>query len=176
MPHTAIAWPCFSRGLMSSRIDCDSGTSEAPKIPCSKRDATICVSVSDKPHSAEATVKPPIEKISSRLTLSRSDSQPVSGVAIAAATIYEVSTHVISSCDADSVPCMCGSATLAMVLSSVWISVASMIETVIIGRLSGAAVLVGEETEDMDERGRRYSKHAYYIGCANARHRELCGG
>ena len=67
----------------------------------------------------------------------------MSGVAIAAATMYDVSTHVISSCDADSVPCICGSATLAIVLSSVWISVASMIEMVIIGRLSGAAALAG---------------------------------
>jgi hypothetical protein len=46
------------------------------------------------------------------------------------------------------------------VLSSVWINVASMIETVIIGRLSGAAALVGEESEDMRERDLRYSKHA----------------
>ena len=119
---------------MSSRIDCDSGTSAAPNTPCSRRAPTICTSVSDSPHSADATVKPAIDTISSRFTLSRSDSQPVSGVAIAAATIYEVSTHVISSCDADSVPRMCGSATFAIVLSRVWISVASMIDRVSIGR------------------------------------------
>src|ERR1700744_1579932 len=163
MPHPAMAWPCFSRGLMSSRMDCDSGTNDAPKIPCSKRDATICVSVSDNPHSADDTVKPPIAKISRRLTLSRSDSQPVSGVAIAAATMYEVSTHVISSCDADSVPCICGSATLAMVLSSVCIRVASMIETVIMGRLSAAVLLPDEVSADMDGRlgyAEKDSKHA----------------
>src|SRR5260370_1455575 len=67
MPHTAIAWPCFSRGLMSSRMDCESGTSEAPKIPCSNRDATICARLSDNPHSADATVKPPI-RLSVRLS------------------------------------------------------------------------------------------------------------
>src|SRR5471032_873658 len=149
MPQTAIAWPCFSRGLMSSRIDCESGTSEAPKIPWSNRDATSCARLSDNPHSADAIVKPPIEMISRRFVLSRSDNQPVSGVAIAAATMYDVRTQVISSCDADSVPCICGSATLAIVLSSVWISVASMIERVIIGRLRGAAVLAGEEADDM---------------------------
>jgi hypothetical protein len=136
---------------MSSRIDCESGTSEAPKIPCSNRDATICARLSDNPHSAEATVKPAIDMISRRFVLSRSDNQPVSGVAIAAATMYDVSTHVISSCDADSVPCICGSATLAIVLSSVWISVASMIETVSMGRLSGVATtaLAGIDSEDI---------------------------
>ena len=87
IPQIAIAWPCFSRGLMSSRIDCDSGTSAAPNTPCSRRAPTICTSVSASPHSADATVKPAIDTISSRFTLSRSDSQPVSGVAIAAATI-----------------------------------------------------------------------------------------
>jgi hypothetical protein len=97
------------------------------------------------------------------LTLNRSDSQPVSGVAMAAATMYEVSTHVISSCEADSVPCMCGSATLAMVLSSVCIRVASMIETVIMGRLSAAVLLPDEVSADMDGRlgyAEKDSKHA----------------
>jgi hypothetical protein len=58
---------------------------------------------------------------------------------MAAATMYEVSTQVISSCDADSVPCICGRATLAIVLSSVCISVASMIDSVIMPRFKGAA-------------------------------------
>ncbi len=151
MPHTAIACPCFSRGLISSRMDCDSGTSDAPKMPCSSRDATICARVSDIPQNAEAMVKPVIEMASRRLTLSRSDSQPVSGVAIAAATMYEVSTQVISSCDADRLPCMCGSATLAMVLSSVWIRVAAMIAMVIMGRLSGISTRPATASEDMDK-------------------------
>ncbi len=42
-PQIAIAWPCFSRGLMSSRTACDSGTSAAPKTPCSRRKSTISV-------------------------------------------------------------------------------------------------------------------------------------
>ncbi|GAB2448458.1 hypothetical protein GCM10027081_57760 [Cupriavidus yeoncheonensis] len=67
--------------------------------------------------------------------------------------MYEVSTHVISSCEADSVPCICGSATLAMVLSSVWISVASMIETVIIGRFSGVSAPACRAMEDMEVGG-----------------------
>ena len=36
-PHTAIAWPCRSRGLMSMMTDCDSGASAAPKAPCRMR-------------------------------------------------------------------------------------------------------------------------------------------
>ena len=47
------------------------------------------------PHSAEAQVKPMIETRNSGLRPKRSASQPVSGVMIAAATMYEVSTQVI---------------------------------------------------------------------------------
>src|ERR1700758_958777 len=53
---------------------------------------------------------------------------------IAAATMYEVSTQVIWSCVADRLPCMRGSATLAMVLSSACRIDASMIVTVIMPR------------------------------------------
>ena len=56
-------------------------------------------------------------------------SQPVAGVAIAAATMYEVRTQEIWSCVADSEPCMFGSATFAIVVSSACISVASMTDT-----------------------------------------------
>ena len=50
---------------------------------------------------------------------------------IAAATMYEVSTQVIWSCVAESDPWMCGSATLAIVLSSACMIEASITETVI---------------------------------------------
>src|ERR1700760_4574244 len=53
---------------------------------------------------------------------------------MAAATMYEVSTQVIWSCELCSAPCMCGSATLAIVVSSACMIVASMMETVIIPR------------------------------------------
>ncbi len=55
----------------------------------------------------------------SRLRPNCPASQPVSGVMMAAATMYEVSTQVIWSWVADSEPCILGRATLAMVLSSV---------------------------------------------------------
>src|SRR3984957_20445933 len=166
MPHTAMACPCFSRGLISSRMDCDKGTSDAPKIPCSSREATICVKVSESPQNADASMNPAIEITSKRLSLSRSESHPVSGVAMAAAMMYDVNTHVISSCDADKLPCMCGSATLAMVLSSVWMTVASMIAIVSMGRLIGAAGLAELCSEltsaDMNQTDPGYSKHVYY--------------
>jgi hypothetical protein len=50
---------------------------------------------------------------------------------IAAATIYDVSTQVIVSCEASRSPVIDGSATLAIVVSSTCMIVASMIETVI---------------------------------------------
>src|SRR4051794_41833030 len=50
---------------------------------------------------------------------------------MAADTIYEVSTQVMVSWAAPRLPCMLGSATLAMVVSSTCMMVASMIDTVI---------------------------------------------
>lgn len=56
---------------------------------------------------------------------------PVSGIAMAAATIYEVRTQDIWSWVAASEPCMCGKATLAIVESSDCMMVASITEKVI---------------------------------------------
>ncbi len=70
-----------------------------------------------------------------RFSPKRSESQPVIGVAMAAATMNDVSTQVIWSWLAFSEPCMCGRATLAMVPSMAWMTVASMIEIVTMGRL-----------------------------------------
>jgi hypothetical protein len=86
------------------------------------------------PHSAEASVKPMIDTRNSGLRPKRSASQPVSGVMIAAATMYEVSTQVIWSCVAERLPCMRGSATLAMVLSSACRIEATMTVPVIMPR------------------------------------------
>ena len=76
-----------------------------------------------------------------RLRPKRSASTPVSGVRIAAATMYDVSTHEIWSCVADMLPCMCGSATLTIVVSTTCMTVASMTDNVIMPRFSGASVL-----------------------------------
>ncbi len=87
------------------------------------------------PHNADATVKPMTEIRNMYLMPKRPASQPVSGIVIAAATMYEVRTQAIWSWAADRLPWICGSATLAMVLSTPCMIVASMIEIVIAVRL-----------------------------------------
>ena len=84
-------------------------------------------------------MKPRIETMNTFLRPKRPASQPVIGVMIAAATIYEVSTQVIWSAEAETLPAMCGRATLAIVVSSEFITVASMIEAVIRPRLATPA-------------------------------------
>ncbi len=86
-PQIAIAWPIFSFGLMSSSTACDSGTSAAPNRPCSRRAPTISRMLSAMPHSAEATVKPATANRNTRRRPNAEHSQPVSGVAMAAATM-----------------------------------------------------------------------------------------
>jgi len=75
------------------------------------------------------------------------ESQPLKGKTIAFETRYDVSTHVLSSVPADKLPAMCGSATLAMLVSSTSINVASvtasaMIHGLTAGRHSSAAFMV----------------------------------
>jgi len=74
-------------------------------------------------------VKPATEKRNTCLRPIRPASQPLSGIMIAAAMMYEVSTQAIWSWVAENEPCMRGSATLAMVLSSVCIIVAAVSES-----------------------------------------------
>ena len=85
---------------------CDSGTSAAPNTPCSNRNSTIWLMSCASPHSTEAIVKPPEQTIKMRLRPKRLAIQPTGAVMIAAATMYEVSTQLIWSCDADSEPCI----------------------------------------------------------------------
>src|SRR5215831_6652535 len=70
----------------------------------------------------------------------RPASQPVNGIMIAEATMYEVRTHEIWSCAADMLPCMCGSATLAIVVSIPCNTQAQMIVAVISPRWGTAVV------------------------------------
>ena len=72
---------------MLNNTDCDSGTSAAPKAPCSTRNSTICGSDCAMPQSIDASVKPVIETMKSRLMPNRPARKPVGGVMIAAATI-----------------------------------------------------------------------------------------
>ena len=71
---------------MSSITDCDSGTSAAPNMPCSRRNSTISSMFWAMPHSMEATVKPVTQIISSFLMPKRLASQPTGAVMTAAAT------------------------------------------------------------------------------------------
>ena len=86
-PHIAIAWPCRSRGLMSMSTACDSGAIEAPKAPWARRNMTISSRPNAVPHSAEEAMKPTTETMKTRFRPKLSESQPVIGVAIAAATM-----------------------------------------------------------------------------------------
>ena len=88
------------------------------------------------PHSAEAMVNPTTEKKNTHLMPSRPASQPVSGVMIAAATMYDVTTQAIWSCEHEKLPWMCGSATLAIVVSTPCMIVAQVIDAVIATRLT----------------------------------------
>src|SRR5580704_4939395 len=65
----------------------------------------------------------------------RPASQPVSGVMIAAATMYDVTTQAIWSCEQLRLPWICGSATLAIVVSTPCMIVAQVIEAVMATRL-----------------------------------------
>ena len=86
-PKIAIACPSFSRGLMSSRMACASGTIMAPPTPWITRNSTICSRLVAMPHNTDAAVKLATASSSSILRPRRSDSQPVSGVAMAEATM-----------------------------------------------------------------------------------------
>src|SRR5580704_707889 len=80
-------------------------------------------------------VNPTTETKKTHLMPNRPASQPVSGVMIAAATMYEVTTQAIWSCEQLRLPWMCGSATLAIVVSTPCMIVAQVIEAVIATRL-----------------------------------------
>src|SRR5512143_2685271 len=148
-PHIAIAEPWRSRGNVSSSTDWESGTRLAPNTPCSRRKTTISGRLCAAPHSMEVTVNPATDHMNTRLRPMRAARKPVSGMKIAAATMYEVSTQEICSCVALIAPCMCGSATLAIVVSSACMMVASITDTVMRPRWGawGAATLTGRSSE-----------------------------
>ena len=70
---------------MSSIVACDSGTSAAPKNPCSRRNATICSIEAAMPQSIDAIVKPATETRNTFFRPNRLASQPEGAVMIAAA-------------------------------------------------------------------------------------------
>ena len=92
---------------------------EAPKAPCMQRKTIMLDRLVAVPHSSELSMKPDV--LISRILRSpyRRVKKPVSGIIMADATIYEVSTHVIWSVFASGAGIMCGRATLMMVLSRI---------------------------------------------------------
>ena len=72
---------------MSSIVACDSGTSAAPKQPCSRRNTTIWSSDCAAPHIIEVTVKPTRQVMNRYLRPNRAASQPTGAVMIAAAVM-----------------------------------------------------------------------------------------
>src|SRR5580704_149810 len=77
------------------------------------------------------------------------DSQPLSGSTMAFETRYDVSIHVLSSWPAERLPAICGSDTLAMLVSSTSMNVASvtvraMIQGLTAGRHAAASFIVTE--------------------------------
>ena len=130
-PQIAIAWPCRSRGLMSRSTDCDSGTSAAPKTPCRMRKSTISsrlvampqsTEVADEADDADDEQPLPTDPVGEPAGHRRHDRRgdDVGG--------EHPGDGVLGGAEAR---CMCGSATLAIVVSSTCMIVASMIETVI---------------------------------------------
>src|ERR1039458_9330256 len=75
------------------------------------------------------------------------ESQPLSGSTMAFETRYDVNTHVLSSVPADRLPAIWGKATLAMLVSSTSMNVASvtvsaMIHGLTAGRQASASFIV----------------------------------
>src|SRR5580704_17118719 len=95
------------------------------------------------PHSPDVAVNPITEARKIGLMPNRPASHPVSGIVIAEATMYEVRTQEIWSCAADMLPWMCGSATLAIVVSIPCSTQAQMIVAVIRPRLGNEGAGVG---------------------------------
>ena len=86
-------------------------------MPCTTRAATSNSSVSAAPQNTDATVNPAMAQTNTRLRPKRADSQPAAEIAMADDTMYDVMTQPIWSWVAENAPCMCGSATAAMVQS-----------------------------------------------------------
>jgi hypothetical protein len=96
-------------------IACDTGTSGAPKAPCSTRQPTSASIEPARPQAAVATAKPATQSVHSSRQPRRAASQPASGVITAVATRLAVTTQAICSELADSAPWICGSDTVAAV-------------------------------------------------------------
>ena len=83
------------------------------------------------PHNRELKVNSRMHAMKNRLRPMRPAIHPLMGSTMALDTRYEVSTQVLSSLLAPRFPAMCGSATLAMLVSSTSMNAASATTTAI---------------------------------------------
>src|SRR3546814_14127796 len=90
MPQIDIAFACRSGGLMSIITVWESGGIKAPQMPWSRRNATISSRLVAMPQSIDAMMKPLTATRQRFREPNRPESQPVIGVASAAATLYQV--------------------------------------------------------------------------------------
>src|SRR5438477_8631315 len=110
-------------------------------MPCITRYSTSWLRLVAAPHSAEVIVNPMTEARKMYLTPNWPASQPVNGIVIAEATMYEVRIQEIWSCEADMLPWMCGRQTLTIVVSSPCMTQAQMIVAVVNPRWGTGAAL-----------------------------------
>src|SRR5579862_392774 len=122
----AMAIPCFSRGKLSTRMACELGCIPPPPAPCSTRQITGVVREGASPQSRELIVKITTQAIKNLLRPKTPESHPESGRTIAFDTRYEVRIQVLSSTLAERLPAMCGSDTLATLVSKTSMNVASI--------------------------------------------------
>src|SRR5262245_63214153 len=90
------------------------------------RMATRNSRVGAMPDRNDEAVNSSVQMRKKRLRPRSPDSQPVAGMITALAARYEVNTQATSSTLAESEPCMCGSATLVTLVSTICITVTSM--------------------------------------------------
>src|SRR5579859_4835565 len=123
--------PRLASGNVSFKMACSLGCNPPPPAPCKIRKSTSTPRLGASPHKNELTVNSATHDMQNRFRPISPDNHPESGSTIAFETRYDVSTHVDSSAPADKFPEMCGSATLAIDVSSTSMNVAKVTVTAI---------------------------------------------
>src|SRR5690349_7557825 len=105
--------------------------------PCSARNRISMPMLCDTPHRKEVSANSSVQAVNSRTSPKRRLRKPVSGSAMAMLTANEVITQVLWLLLTPRLPAMVGSDTLAMVVSSTCMNVASDRPIVVIAMLGG---------------------------------------
>src|SRR5580704_2161709 len=122
------------------------------------------------PHRRDATVNSRMHSMKNRLRPNAVASHPLIGSTMAFETRYDVNTQVLSSLLAPRSPAMCGSATLAMLVSSTSMNAASDTTTAIsqgltagCGKTTGAEATLGRELIDLSNRETSAGRREAYV-------------